>query len=73
MLKCDKYINLIIPRGGNKLVRFIKDNTRIPVLGHADGICHIFVDKSADIDMAIKVVTDAKLNTRVLVTQLKHF
>lgn len=60
MLKCDKYINLIIPRGGNKLVRFIKDNTRIPVLGHADGICHIFVDKSADIDMAIKVVTDAK-------------
>ena len=60
MLKCDKYINLIIPRGSNKLVRFIKDNTRIPVLGHADGICHIFVDESADLDMAIKVVTDAK-------------
>ncbi len=60
MLKCDKYVNLIIPRGNNKLVRFIKDNTRIPVLGHADGICHIFVDKSADLEMAIKVVTDAK-------------
>lgn len=60
MLKCDKYINLIIPRGSNKLVRFIKDNTRIPVLGHADGICNIFVDESADLDMAIKVVTDAK-------------
>ena len=60
MLKCDKYINLIIPRGSNKLVRFIKDNTRIPVLGHADGICHILVDESADLDMAIKVVTDAK-------------
>lgn len=60
MLKCDKYVNLIIPRGSNKLVRFIKDNTRIPVLGHADGICHIFVDKSADLEMAIKVVTDAK-------------
>jgi glutamate-5-semialdehyde dehydrogenase len=60
MLKCDKYINLIIPRGGNKLVKFIKENTKIPVLGHADGICHIFVDESADIDMAIKVVTDAK-------------
>ena len=60
MLKCDKYINLIIPRGSNKLVRFIKDNTRIPVLGHADGICHIFVDETADLDMAIKVVTDAK-------------
>lgn len=60
MLKCDKYVNLIIPRGSNKLVRFIKDNTRIPVLGHADGICHIFVDKSADLEMAIRVVTDAK-------------
>lgn len=60
MLKCDKYINLIIPRGSNKLVRFIKDNTRIPVLGHADGICHILVDESADLNMAIKVVTDAK-------------
>ena len=60
MLKCDKYINLIIPRGGNKLVKFIKENTKIPVLGHADGICHIFVDETADLEMAIKVVTDAK-------------
>ncbi len=60
MLKCDKYINLIIPRGGNSLVKFIKENTRIPVLGHADGICHIFVDKNADLEMAQKIVTDAK-------------
>mgnify|MGYP002534024954 FL=1 len=60
MLKCDKYINLIIPRGGNNLVKFIKENTKIPVLGHANGICHIFVDKSADIDMASRVVIDAK-------------
>ncbi len=60
MLKCDKYINLIIPRGGNKLVKFIKGNTKIPVLGHADGICHIFVDETADLEMAIKIVTDAK-------------
>lgn len=60
MLKCDKYINLIIPRGGNSLVKFIKENTKIPVLGHADGICHIFVDKSADLSMAQKIVTDAK-------------
>ena len=60
MLKCDKYINLIIPRGGNKLVKFIKENTKIPVLGHADGICHIFVDETAELDMAIKIVTDAK-------------
>ncbi len=60
MLKCNKYINLIIPRGGNKLVKFIKENTKIPVLGHADGICHIFVDETADLDMAIKVIVDAK-------------
>lgn len=60
MLKCDKYINLIIPRGGNKLVKFIKENTKIPVLGHADGICHIFADKSAELEMAKKVIIDAK-------------
>ena len=60
MLKCDSYINLIIPRGGNNLVKFIKANTKIPVLGHADGICHIFVDKSADLSMAQKIVIDAK-------------
>ena len=60
MLNADKYINLIIPRGGNSLVKFIKENTKIPVLGHADGICHIFVDESADFDMALKIVVDAK-------------
>lgn len=60
MLKCDEYINLIIPRGGNKLVKYIKENTNIPVLGHASGICHIFVDKSAYIDDAIKITVDAK-------------
>lgn len=60
MLKCDRYINLIIPRGGNSLVKFIKENTKIPVLGHADGICHIFTDESADLKMAEKIITDAK-------------
>ena len=60
MLKCDDYINLIIPRGGNKLVKYIKENTNIPVLGHASGICHIFVDKSADIDDVIRITVDAK-------------
>ncbi len=60
MLKCDKYINLIIPRGGNNLVKFIKENTKIPVLGHADGICHIFVDESAELELATKVIIDAK-------------
>ncbi|MFI3300139.1 MAG: glutamate-5-semialdehyde dehydrogenase [Candidatus Gastranaerophilales bacterium] len=60
MLECDKYINLIIPRGGNSLVKFIKENTKIPVLGHADGICHIFIDATADLEMAKKIVIDAK-------------
>lgn len=60
MLKCDASIDLIIPRGGNKLVKFTKENTKIPVLGHADGICHIFTDESADFETAKKVIIDAK-------------
>ena len=60
MLKSDKYIDLIIPRGGNSLVKFIKENTKIPVLGHADGICHIYVDENADIELAKNVIVDAK-------------
>ena len=61
MLNLDKDINLIIPRGSNELVKFIKENTKIPVLGHADGICHIYIDNEADIDMAIKVSLDSKI------------
>jgi len=60
MLKQEEYINLIIPRGGNKLVQYVKNNTNIPVLGHADGICHIFVDESADFNKAKNIITDAK-------------
>ena len=60
MLKCDKYIDLIIPRGGNSLVKFIKENTKIPVLGHADGICHLFADESADFNKALNIIIDAK-------------
>ena len=60
MLEYDKYIDLIIPRGGNKLVKYIKENTKIPVLGHADGICHIFTDKDADIEKAKNIIIDSK-------------
>ncbi|NMA51765.1 MAG: glutamate-5-semialdehyde dehydrogenase, partial [Peptococcaceae bacterium] len=60
MLKLDDYIDLIIPRGSNAFVKYIMDNSRIPVLGHADGICHSFVDESADVGMAVKIVVDAK-------------
>ncbi len=60
MLKMDDCIDLIIPRGSNEFVRYIMDNSRIPVLGHADGICHVYVDASADTDMAVKVTVDSK-------------
>jgi glutamate-5-semialdehyde dehydrogenase len=60
MLKMDEYIDLIIPRGSNDFVRYIMSNSLIPVLGHADGICHCYVDESADLDMALKVVVDSK-------------
>lgn len=60
MLEMNDYIDLIIPRGGNSLVKFIQENTKIPVLGHADGICHIFVDETADLKMASEIVIDAK-------------
>jgi len=60
MLKCDKFIDLIIPRGSNEFVQYIMNNSNIPVLGHADGICHVYVDKDADLDMAVNVVTDSK-------------
>lgn len=60
MLKMDRYIDLIIPRGSNDFVRYIMDNSGIPVMGHADGICHCYVDKDADLEMAVKVVVDSK-------------
>ena len=60
ILKYDKYINLIIPRGSNEFVKFIQDNSDIPVLGHAEGICHLYVDGSADIDKAVKIAVDSK-------------
>lgn len=60
LLKQDKYIDLVIPRGSNELVRSIKDASRIPVLGHADGICAVYVDKQANLEKAVKVVVDSK-------------
>ncbi len=61
MLNLEKYINLIIPRGSNELVKFIQENTRIPVLGHADGICHLYVDIEANLEMALSVALDSKI------------
>ena len=60
LLKLDGLVDLIIPRGSNELVRFIQDNTRIPVLGHADGICHLYVDQEVDVAQALRIAVDAK-------------
>lgn len=60
MLKLSKYISLVIPRGSNKFVKFVQENTKIPFLGHSEGICHVYVDKYADIKKAIGVCFDAK-------------
>ncbi len=60
LLKLDKYVNLIIPRGSNSFVQYIQANTNIAVLGHADGICHLYINKVADLEKAIKITIDAK-------------
>ena len=60
ILKVDRYIELLIPRGSNKFVKYIQDNTRIPVLGHSSGICHVYVDKDADINTTIDICFDSK-------------
>ena len=60
LLKLDNHIDLVIPRGSNELVRYIKNNTRIPVLGHADGLCSIYIHADAKTDMAVKILLDAK-------------
>ena len=60
LLHLDGIVDLIIPRGSNELVKFIKDNTRIPVLGHADGICHLYIDEKADLAKGLKIAIDSK-------------
>lgn len=60
LLGLDAYIDLVIPRGGNDLVRYVKENTKIPVLGHADGLCAAYLDRSADPEMAAAVAVDSK-------------
>ena len=60
MLALEEHIDLIIPRGSNEFVQYIMSNTNIPVLGHADGICHVYVDGDADLEMAVNVAVDSK-------------
>lgn len=60
LLKCHEYVDLLIPRGSNEFVQYIMNNSKIPVMGHADGICHIYVDGAADIDKAVPIIIDSK-------------
>lgn len=61
LLTCNESVDLLIPRGSNAFVQYIMNNTKIPVMGHADGICHIYVDKEADFKKAIPIIIDAKI------------
>ena len=60
LLSCYEYVDLLIPRGSNSFVKYIMDNTNIPVMGHADGICHTYVDEEFDLDKSIRILVDAK-------------
>ena len=60
LLECDQDVDLLIPRGSNKFVRYIMDNTKIPVMGHSSGVCHIYVDVDADQALALPILVDAK-------------
>ncbi|KAK7056261.1 glutamate-5-semialdehyde dehydrogenase [Paramarasmius palmivorus] len=60
LLGLDQYIDLVIPRGSNSLVRSIQNSTRIPVMGHADGLCHVYIDEHADLEKAVRIVLDSK-------------
>ena len=60
LLSLDRYIDLVIPRGGNELVRYVKDHTKIPVLGHADGLCSVYLHEDAERDVAVRVIVDSK-------------
>lgn len=60
LLACDQDVDLLIPRGSNKFVRYIMENTKIPVMGHSSGICHVYVDKACDQEKALPIIVDAK-------------
>lgn len=60
LLGMDRYIDLVIPRGSNAFVRYVMEHTRIPVIGHADGICSVYIDSSADYDKALRIAVDSK-------------
>jgi glutamate-5-semialdehyde dehydrogenase len=61
MLKLNEYIDLLVPRGSEEFVKYIQNNTNIMVLGHSEGVCHVYVDRDADLNMALNICYDAKV------------
>jgi len=61
LIKQDKYVDLIIPRGGEKLIKFVSENSKVPVVKHDKGLCHVYVDKDADLDKALKISINSKV------------
>ena len=61
LLSCSDYVDLLIPRGSNSFVKYIMDNTDIPVMGHADGICHTYIDEDFDLEKSLRIIVDAKI------------
>ena len=61
LLECHESIDLLIPRGSNEFVQHIMNHTKIPVMGHADGVCHIYADRAADVEKAVPIILDAKI------------
>jgi glutamate-5-semialdehyde dehydrogenase len=60
LIKMDKYVDLIIPRGGEGLIRYVSENATVPVVKHDKGLCHVFIDEDADFDKAMKIILNAK-------------
>lgn len=71
LLELDQYIDLVIPRGSNSLVKNIQSSTRIPVMGHADGLCSVFIDEHADVTKAVRVVIDSKVRDWSIMSSLE--
>ena len=61
LIKQDKYVDLIIPRGGEKLIKFVSENSKVPVVKHDKGLCHVYVHKNADLEKAVKISINAKV------------
>ena len=70
--KMKKYIDVIIPRGGKNLVKRVQDFSTVPIIGHLEGICHTFIDKDAELNMASNIVYNAKLRNTAICLSLIH-